>query len=191
MLGTMRRCSGLTGDAVEIWYLAKTDGRFASNCNTNHLLACKNVPACRRTWVPKVRGKWFYHSLDCPHITRKRRTSKRSPCRGLVIEHRLGGPAQKCVQIPTWGRLISPRGEKGRPLTGVCLRPSHAKQLQALLTMGPNIPYHQPIYEAYDLSTGIVCFVLLIESRAESNLWYSLSHLFVLLLPYFQVWRRA
>lgn len=35
--------------------------------------------------------------------------------------------------------------------------------------MGPNIPYHQPIYEAYDLSTGIVCFVLLIESRAESK----------------------
>ena len=78
----------------------------------------------------------------------------------ILIELRLGGPAQKCVQIPTWGRLVSPRGEEGRPLTGVCFRPSHANQLQALLTMGLNIPYHQPIYEAcvHDLLAGVVDF---------------------------------
>ena len=125
---------------------------------------------------PNIRGKYCLSFLSS-HLHRHRSKNGKKPqitscCRGFIIELRLGGPAQKCVQIPTWGRLVSPRGEEGRPLTGVCFRPSHANQLQALLTMGLNIPYHQPIYEAYvhDLLIGVVGFPTISFEAWKANM---------------------
>ena len=124
----------------------------------------KDDTNCASSCRTPIRGKYCLSFLSS-HLHRHRSKNGKKPqitscCRGFIIELRLGGPAQKCVQIPTWGRLVSPRGEEGRPLTGVCFRPSHANQLQALLTMGLNIPYHQPIYEAcvHDLLAGVVNF---------------------------------
>ena len=146
-----------------------------------------------------IRGKYCLSFLSS-HLHRHRSKSGKKPqitpcCRGFIIELRLGGPAQKCVQIPTWVRLVSPRGEEGRPLTGVCFRPSHANQLQALLTMGLNIPYHQPIYEAcvHDLLAGVVDFSHCSFKGSKANMLECVSilqfipHRTVSLLPISQV----